>query len=760
MALIKKNIWFLFYLLVLGGTVFFLITSYYKWKSLKQKYLLKQENLVSIVSNTTNSLFNAQEMLLNVLGNDLVKNDTYKDDLKISKLLDEMLKLDPNILAFGVATPKGKMITISSNINISNLPNLLKQKSSRESFLYALKTDKMVIGRTYFFKPLQHFIMPIRKSIRDKNGKVIGVINAGIKIYGSSMFFEKGIPLSKYILFNLISTRDHYLQFFFPKIIKNKIYNKPLPQKMFDRVYANLAKKYNKRKEYIKEYIKNSQKIFNIEIKNSRGIRTQAVIKFNKKYEQLIVSQIEIKYIRQEFYRVLVVYFSIFSIVYIVMYILFKYVANFEKQQREHLTFQATHDALTRLPNRIYLKKNIDKWIHQNAKPFSIVFLDMDKFKNVNDSFGHQIGDKLLIELAQRIQLSISDTSLVIRHGGDEFIIFTYKISSIELQKLSTSIIASLSKPYQIDGHNFTLGVSMGIAKFPENGNTLDMLLRASDIAMYEAKKHKNCAYFFADDMEKLYIKRLEIEQELRQALERNEFSLVYQPQCYIDGFVHGVEALIRWDNKKLGKIPPDRFISIAESIGLMPKIGNFIIKQALKDINNVKKLISKEFELSINISVKQFIEQDFLQNLLFLIKKENFNKNRLTLEITENIFIEEVDFILNLLNKIKKENIRISLDDFGTGYSSLSLLKDLPIDEIKIDKSFVDEILTNKNSLNMVKNIIIIGKNLDIQMLAEGTEIKEQIDKINMLGCDLFQGYYYSKPLNKEDLINFLRKS
>jgi len=755
MAIIKRNIWSLFYILFIFGTIFLVGASYYKWEDLKQKSFLKQESLVSLVSNATNSLFVAQEMLLDVLGSNLVKNDAYKDVLQTSKLLDEMLLLNPSIAAFGLVTPKGKIVTVGSNINVSNLPNLLELKSSRDSFLYTLKTDKMVLGRTYFFEPLQYLIIPIRKSIRDKNGKVIAVMTAGIRAHGSNMFFGEKITFGGDIVFNLIRTRDHYLQLILPETMDNIAYNKQIPQQIIETVYVDLAKKYNKPKEFIK----NSQELFSVDIQNSRGMQTQAVIKQNNRYELLVVSQIEIEKIRQEFYKALAIYFGIFSLVYIVLYLLFRYVANFEKQRREHLVYQATHDALTNLPNRVYLNQNFSRYINEIKKPFSILFIDMDKFKNVNDTFGHQVGDKVLIELSRRIKLLISESSIVIRHGGDEFIVLTYKVNDDELQKLSFSIVDSLSTPYLIDNHTFILGASIGIAKYPEHGDTLDMLLRASDIAMYEAKKYKNCVYFFVESMQELYIEKLEIEQELRQALDKEEFSLVYQPQCYEDDSLYGVEALLRWNNKKLGFIPPDKFISIAESIGIMPKIGSFVIQRALSEISDIKKEVLREFELSINISVKQFVDKDFLSNLLTIVKEENFSKDHLTLEITENIFIEEIEYILNLLQDIKEEGIKISLDDFGTGYSSLSLLKNLPIDEIKIDKSFVDEILNDINSLNMVKSIITIGENLDIKMVAEGTETKEQVDKIKSLGCDIFQGYYYSKPLCKDKLIKFINK-
>jgi len=354
----------------------------------------------------------------------------------------------------------------------------------------------------------------------------------------------------------------------------------------------------------------------------------------------------------------------------------------------------------------------------------------------------------------------IDKNSILIRYGGDEFIVLSHVTDCQELQQLSQSIIKSLSQPYHINNLTFILGASIGIALYPTQEDTLDGLLRASDIAMYEAKKYKNCTYFFADSMRKAYVDNLEMEQELKVALDKNEFYLVYQPQCLQDGTVYGVEALLRWNNTKFQNTPPDKFIPVVENIGMMPKIGCFVMSTALHEIGEIKTILGKKFNLSINISVKQFLETNFLENIKNKIEKEKFDKNYLTLEITESIFIEDMNYILHLLHKVKSMGLNISLDDFGTGYSSLSLLKNLPIDEIKIDKSFVDEMVEKKLARKMVENIITIGKNLDISMLAEGVEKKEQVEIIKSLGCDIFQGYYYSKPLSKEGLIEFLKKN
>jgi len=754
-AIIKKNIWLLFYIILLGGIVFLVVVSYFKYEDLKQKSLTKQENFINLVSISTQSFFATEEMMLDILGNELIKNDNYKDMANKPKILDYLLDINPSILAFGLATPDGKLTFMSSNIDLSNVPNLKIQEASGDSFVHALKSDKMVLGRTYYFKPLKEWVVPMRKAIRDKNGKVLAIIVAGLRVYGKNSIFSD-INFDNKHSFNLVRSFDNYIQVRLPKMNMLVVHKKPLPASFVAMFYKKATKKY---KENINQ-LKNAEKTVSFEATNYSGKQTKVVMKYNKRYELWAVSQVEIDQIRKEFYQILFIYLIAFILVKTILYILFKYITDFEKRRSDYLEFQATHDALTLLPNRIYLSQNIHKWICTNAKPFSMLFIDMDNFKNVNDSFGHAFGDKVLIELSRRISLLIDKNDTLIRYGGDEFIVLSYETDNQKLQQLTKSIIESLSQPYHIDNLTFILGASIGVALYPTQEDTLDGLLRASDIAMYEAKKYKNCTYFFADSMKKAYVDNLEMEQELKKALKKNEFHLAYQPQCFKDGSVYGVEVLLRWNNSKFGNVPPDKFIPIAEKIGVMPKIGCFVISTSLIEIGEIKKILGKSFNLSINISVKQFLEDNFLENFKKEIEKEHFDKSRLTLEITESIFIEDMEHILQLLDAIKNMGLKISLDDFGTGYSSLSLLKNLPIDELKIDKSFVDEMLEKKLARKMVENIMTIGANLDISMLAEGVETQEQVEFIETLGCKIFQGYYFSKPLAKEKLIEFLHNN
>lgn len=348
---------------------------------------------------------------------------------------------------------------------------------------------------------------------------------------------------------------------------------------------------------------------------------------------------------------------------------------------------------------------------------------------------------------------------LIIRYSGDEFLIITKSIDKKELERLAIKILENLKEIFKIKKYNFSVTASLGIASLPTDGKSFDELKRASDMAMYIAKKKKNSYCFFDDSLKEEYLNKLQIENNLTTSIKDNEIFLVYQPQVDTENRLYGVEALVRWINKDLGFIPPDKFIKVAEDIGFIKELGEYIIKTAIKEIKDIQEITKQKFKLSINISLKQFLEEDFIETLNKYIKEYNYDTNLLTLELTENIFIENMEKVLRILNQLKTMGITISLDDFGTGYSSLNVLKLLPIDELKIDKSFIEDILISNSSKNVVKSIISIGKEFDMNILCEGIEQLEQKNSLLNLNCDLFQGYYFAKPLKKEALIEYITK-
>ena len=749
MAILQKNIWTIFYILLIGAFVFLGIVSFTKWESVHEKYTTDQVNLVKLVSNATHSLFLAQETTLNILGNQILKD-------KDPRVMDDLLTLNPSIVAFGFVDLDGNYQHVSSNFNKAKLPNLRQHEATKDSFDYTMTQEKMVLGRTYFIAASGHWGIPIRKSIFDHEGKRVGVMTAGLAIEGAFKIFTENLSLGEYNKVTLIRNRDQFVQYQSSNHETPKnLYEKPLADNFLMSTLDTVMRKYHVSIDEIKQ----QPEIYTIETTSIDDKSVQMALKYEPRYELWILSEIDHNQIVDDFIESFISYVLIFVIVHVILFLLFKIISHAEEKRSKDLIFQATHDELTKLPNRSYLQQSIQKWIYDKAPPFSLYYLDMDHFKNINDSFGHQFGDILLVEFAKRISAMVRKESVVIRQGGDEFVILTYRTDEEDILTHSQSILNEISKPYHIKQFSFVVGASIGIAKYPEHGTSLDMLLRAADIAMYEAKKYKNSVRLFAPSMQSGYLNRVNVEQALHKALDKHEFYMVYQPQVDHEGTIYGVEALVRWNSAEMGLVPPDQFIPIAEAAGVMPRLGKFILSTTLKEMKSLQTELGLSLQTSINISIKQFMETHFLDYLIQKIEQENFNRISLCLEITESLFIEDIDYILPLLQKVHEMGLHISMDDFGTGYSSLSILRKLPIDELKIDKSFVDAILNDVTAEKMIQNIIAIGKNLEMYILAEGVERKEQEDLLKEYGCDRFQGYLYSKPLSYDALKEFLEQ-
>ena len=350
-----------------------------------------------------------------------------------------------------------------------------------------------------------------------------------------------------------------------------------------------------------------------------------------------------------------------------------------------------------------------------------------------------------------------SRLSLLVRESSDEFLFLTPITSESEIKRLAERIIEVLSQPYEVQNSQFLLGCSIGIARFPEHGKDLDSLLRSADISMYKAKQQQNSYSIFTTAMQDAHLYKMKVEQRLRIAIEKQTLFMAFQPLVRTDESIDGVEALVRWVDDELGFVPPDVFIPVAESTGLMHKLGTFITESSIMQIAHLHRTTEQEIGLSINISVRQFSHKSFSEHLLATLGKYQFSPSCLTLEITESLFIEDVTLVKPIFEGLKENHIKISLDDFGTGYSSLSMLKALPIDELKIDKSFIENIAVDQQSLTMVQNIIAIGKNFGMVVLAEGVESSEQFAILKACGCDLMQGYYFSRPIPYEELCEYL---
>ena len=433
--------------------------------------------------------------------------------------------------------------------------------------------------------------------------------------------------------------------------------------------------------------------------------------------------------------------------------------------QRDKLKYQAHHDALTKLPNRILFLDRIEQALknskHTGAN-ISVMFLDLDRFKEINDTYGHEVGDKLLQLITKRLLKILREEDTIARLGGDEFIVLLKGLEKEEVIDIAENIIQSMQKPFLINKIEIYTTFSIGISSFPEDGKSSSELLKNADTAMYKAKESgKNNYYFYNAKMTELAFKRIELDKEMHKALENREFIAYFQPKIDAKEMkVVGLEALIRWQHPTKGLIFPNSFIPFAEETGFIDEIDNFMMKESMKQVLQWHKKGIECGKVSINISSRQLNSKTYFQELKNTIDEIGIDTNLLEIEITETHIMNNPEYAMEILNKIKDLGISISIDDFGTGYSSLSYLKKLPVTKLKIDRSFIIDLPAGKEDIAIVRTIISLAKNLNLDIIAEGAETKEQVDCLVSEGCHDIQGYYFSKPLSvdvcEEFLINF----
>jgi diguanylate cyclase (GGDEF)-like protein len=431
-------------------------------------------------------------------------------------------------------------------------------------------------------------------------------------------------------------------------------------------------------------------------------------------------------------------------------------------EKTKHLKYLASHDSLTQLPNREFMIKLLQRQINiAKNNPYSIyvLFLDLDRFKEVNDTYGHAVGDQLLQKIAKRFTKIIDKKSVVGRVGGDEFVAIVRGKTEVELQVLLKRLLHITSKKVTIDNLELFVTASVGISHYPSDNTDAHELFIESDIAMYHAKlKGKNTYIFYDSSMVQDIKLRQSLGVDIRKALKRNEFEIFYQPKIdVVSGNVIGLEGLIRWFHPIKGIVNPIEFLPLAEEIGLIVEIDEYVREKALKQVKNWKNKGLETGVLSLNLSTKELETPLFVRKLKELIQTIGFESKYLELEILEHKLIENKEYAAKILTEMEQEGFNVAMDDFGTGYSSLAYLQKLPLTTLKIDRTFVSDIEVNESNLAIVKMILNLAKTLHINVIAEGVENRKQLDILLSEGCQYMQGYYFSKPLSAKVCEDFL---
>ena len=436
------------------------------------------------------------------------------------------------------------------------------------------------------------------------------------------------------------------------------------------------------------------------------------------------------------------------------------------KAAEKQVQFLAYYDALTELPNRTLLHDRLSQALasaRRRKDKVALLFLDLDRFKDINDSMGHSAGDLLLREVAARLKRWAREQDTVARLGGDEFLIVLTDVkdipgAAVAAERLMDAMIAE----FVVQGHLLRVSCSLGISIFPEHGADGETLIRNADAAMYSAKDYgRNNFQFFTQDMNAEVVERLTLESSLRLALEKRELFLVYQPQMEIaSGRITGLEALLRWQHPELGLVPPDKFIRIAENSGLIVPIGEWVLRTACSQARKWQDEGLPTVSVAVNVSAVQFRQEGFRKLIDRVLRETGLAPEYLELELTESLLLSNADVTLSVLRGLKAMGLKLAIDDFGTGYSSFSYLKHFPVSKLKIDRSFVREVAANPDDAAITTAIISMAKSLNLKVIAEGVEDEAQMSFLRAHQCDEIQGYYFSKPLAPEEAADKLRGS
>jgi diguanylate cyclase (GGDEF)-like protein/PAS domain S-box-containing protein len=436
------------------------------------------------------------------------------------------------------------------------------------------------------------------------------------------------------------------------------------------------------------------------------------------------------------------------------------------KEHEEKINFQAYHDLLTEMPNRTLLKDRLELAIAQakrNRQVLAVMFLDLDRFKLVNDTLGHTVGDRLLKAVSKRLKNCIRDADTLARFGGDEFAVLLPEVKTRDdVAVVGNKILDNLNNPFKVDGHELFVGASIGISMYPEAGDSGEALIQNADIAMYHVKvRGKNGFEFFSEEMNHEFSTRLILERELRNALAEGELVVHYQPQISLEtGAVTGVEALVRWMHPVRGLVQPAEFLPVAEDTGLIVKIDEWVQHRAFADVAAWHKAGLGDIQVCVNVSPAQLEQEAFASQFEAILGATGIRPDLVKLEITENVLMRDLETVIPKLKHIRSLGVRIAIDDFGTGYSSLSYLQRFPINTLKIDRSFVHDIRADQGDASIINAIVAMARGLNLDLIAEGVENRTQMRYLRSQGCTHAQGYLFSRPMPAPDITDLIREN
>ena len=724
----------------------FLLYAWAQWRDVYGGAQVELRHASRVLDENAQEVLRHYETLLRVIGDHLSQYPPEKRRTEAPRLFADLLRLDPALVGYGLSRPDGQLLVVSGVPQQEPLPNLLEQEASADSFRATLASDHLLPGRTYYLDALDTWMMPLRLAIRDHQGRPLFVLSTGLLLASPEVTWntlEQPLGLQLYLV-----RSDGYVQWMIPLPPQAKYearFSRPLSQ------WLPEVRRWRR-----PEGIEDSGFLVWRGPEHTNGLHVLALYPMARVWAR---------------WRARMVLAGGFMLVMLAADLgLFGLARQMQRRlEREHrrheanLLYQAGHDALTGLPNRLLALDRLGQAValaRREGCGAAVLYLDLDHFKQVNDSLGHGVGDALLKAVARRLTAVLRASDTLARLGGDEFLIVLPEIRDrAAAGRIATKLISACAKAFRIGAHRLFVSASVGIAVYPEDQEAPQDLLRAADSALYQAKgEGRGCFRFYTADLDARAHRRLELANALRTALGQKEFEVFYQPQIDLaSGRVVGVEALLRWTHPRLGSVPAGEFIPIAEESGTMRDLGRFVLARALEDLAALEARGMPRLRLAVNLSVRQLEDQGFVRQVAHLLGRSGRPPETLEMEITESLMVQSFRHAQEVLDDLHGLGVRLSVDDFGTGYSSLSYLTRLPVDGLKVDRSFVHGVSADPVKAQVCGAIIAMAGKLGLEVVAEGVEHAADQAFLRRNHCPLGQGWWFARPMPAADLGDYV---
>ena len=756
------------YFFILAASVLILvIVALQEWRKIREENYLLLENRVRLNGVALHSDLDHLGVLLKITGRQLRRMLRAEQPDAAQKLLDSILEENPVLTGLVLVDDRGYILLGDRRLEpvISRRP-VLQQNEMLKSLERAKGREELTLGYSHFSRLMQKWVIPVVQPVLEGQGGAHWFLLTAFPVDDATSVWNSK-PRGKDVRYAIVKD-DGYMQYLNNNVVFRELWRKagrpdnphpeffmPYPMDFIEAAETRL--KHQTGMSF--EELQRSGQLVRLETRNLQGKPLLSAVQYDDKYRLFITAALHRNVLVGELMSKIKPHLLVFTLFNLVLLGLFKYLAGIQKRQRAELQRQARHDALTGLPNRAYLRDEFRN-LAMHRGPFVLLFLDLDNFKDINDSHGHGVGDRILVRTSQRIRRTLRDGYQAMRHGGDEFIIICPAASLVDVTEFAADMADALRRPIRLGPLEFSITCSMGVVQYPDDGDNMDDLLRKADMAMYQAKRHKNRIMVFNNRLEQDIQRRIRVERALRMALQNGELHLVYQPQLDASSrTMLGMEALLRWDHPQLGRVSPAEFIPVAESVGLIEELTRFVMQQGIRDLAALPDSAAG-CSLSINVSAQLLNSAALFEHLDEICREAGVERGRIVLENTESLFIENPERARLLLEGLRAKGYRISLDDFGTGYSSLSLLSTLPLDELKIDGSFVRNMLVDARARHLVASIINISRTLGLTSIAEGVETEAQAHELARMGCNRFQGYLFAQPMPWSELLRYQEES